>query len=65
MKLAVVGKDDLATLEKWVREKFDKVPVRTEGAPEVGPNGVRVVFEDQPIGDDRMAVSYALNVVKV
>ena len=57
MKLSVVGKDDVETLEKWVRAKFDKVPVRTEGAPEVGPNGVRVVFEEQPYGEERMAVS--------
>lgn len=57
MKLAVVGKDDLETLEKWARDKFAKVPIRTEGAPEVGPNGVRVVFEDQPIGEERMGVS--------
>ncbi|KAK8849760.1 hypothetical protein IAR55_005095 [Kwoniella newhampshirensis] len=48
MKLAVVGKEDVETLEKWVKERFESVPVRTEGKPEVGPDGVRVVFEDSP-----------------
>ena len=56
MKLAVVGKHDVDTLEKWVREKFDKVPVRTEGQPPVGTNGVRIVFEDTPYGPEQQGV---------
>lgn len=31
MKLAIVGKEDVGVLEKWVRERFEQVPVRTEG----------------------------------
>ncbi|WWD20389.1 hypothetical protein CI109_104865 [Kwoniella shandongensis] len=50
MKLAIVGKEDVETLEKWVKERFESVPVRTEGKPEVGTDGVRVVFEDSPYG---------------
>jgi insulysin len=57
MKLALVGKEDVDTLEKWVRERFESVPVRTEGQPAVGVDGVRVVFEDSPIGEDRYGVS--------
>ena len=57
MKLSVVGKEDLDTLEKWIRERFERVPVRSEGAPEVGPEGVRVVFEDQPLGEEQNGVS--------
>ena len=57
MKLSVVGKEDLETLEKWVRDRFERVPVRSEGAPEVGPEGVRVVFEDHPLGTEQTGVS--------
>jgi insulysin len=57
MKLVVIGKDSIETLEKWVKEKFEAVPIRTEGAPAVGPNGQRVVFEDSPTNPDRMGVS--------
>lgn len=59
MKLVVIGKDSIETLEKWVKEKFEAVPIRTEGAPAVGPNGQRVVFEDSPTNPDRMGVSFA------
>jgi insulysin len=57
MKLAVVGKDDVETLERLVREKFEAVPVRTESSPAVGPNGQRVVFEDSPTDPNRAGVS--------
>lgn len=57
MKLAVVGKDDVDTLERLVREKFEAVPVRTENSPAVGPNGQRVVFEDSPTDPARAGVS--------
>lgn len=60
MKLVVIGKDSIETLEKWVKEKFEAVPIRTEGAPAVGPNGQRVVFEDSPTNPDRMGVSQLL-----
>lgn len=57
MKLAVIGKDDVDTLEKMVREKFEAVPVRTENSPAVGPNGQRVVFDDSPTDPARAGVS--------
>ena len=56
MKLAVAGKEDLETLEKWVRERFEKVPIRTEGRSPVGTNGVRIAFEENPIGPEQMGV---------
>ncbi|WVR07976.1 hypothetical protein IAU60_005019 [Kwoniella sp. DSM 27419] len=55
MKLAVVGKEDVETLEKWVRERFEKVPVTTEGLPEVGENGVRVAFTEHPYGEEQLS----------
>lgn len=57
MKLAVAGKEDVETLEKWVRERFEAVPVRTEGRPAVGVNGVRIAFEENPIAEEQMGVS--------
>jgi insulysin len=57
MKLAVAGRDDLDTLERMVREKFDRVPVRTEGRPPTGPDGVRVTFDDYAYGPDMRGVS--------
>lgn len=61
MKLAVVGKDDVDTLQKWVETKFAKIPVRTEGLKEVGDEhtGVRVVFDENPLGEEQMRVSRA------
>lgn len=60
MKLVVAGREDLDTLEKYVRERFDKVPVRTEGRDPTGPNGVRVTFEDHPYAADQRGVSETL-----
>ena len=60
MKLAVAGREDLDTLEKWVRERFDKVPVRTEGRPLTGPEGVYVSFPDHPFGPEQRGVSVLL-----
>lgn len=57
MKLALVGKEDVETLEKWVRERFESVPVRSEGLPDVGPEGVRIAFEESPFGVAQMGVS--------
>ncbi|WVO15036.1 hypothetical protein L204_102679 [Cryptococcus depauperatus] len=54
MKLVVAGRDDIEVLEKWVNEKFGKVLVRTQGKPDVGSDGVRVVFEDSPYGPDEL-----------
>ncbi|BEI82680.1 hypothetical protein CcaverHIS002_0305480 [Cutaneotrichosporon cavernicola] len=63
MKLAVAGREDLDTLERMVRERFDRVPVRTEGAPATGPDGVRVTFEDHPYGpEERGLVTFAKSV---
>ena len=58
MKLAVVGKEDLDTLEKWVRARFEDVPIRSEGAAAVGAEGVRVAFESNPLGEAQMGVSF-------
>ncbi|KAL7425090.1 metalloprotease [Cryptotrichosporon argae] len=58
MRLAVAGRDDLDTLEAWVREFFDRVPVRSDGRPPVGPQGVRIAFEDHPAAD-RAMVTFA------
>ncbi|WVQ84726.1 hypothetical protein IAT38_006883 [Cryptococcus sp. DSM 104549] len=54
MKLCVAGKEDVETLEKWVRERFEQVPVRTEGRPEVGLDGVRLAYEDSPYGPEQL-----------
>jgi len=58
MKLVVAGKEDLDTLEKWVRERFEVVPVRTEGLEPVGPEGVRIAFTESPAGLEQMRVSH-------
>ncbi|WWC73601.1 uncharacterized protein I206_107573 [Kwoniella pini CBS 10737] len=55
MKLAVVGKEPIETLEKWVKDRFEKVPIRTEGKPPTGPDGVRLTFEDSPYGEEQLA----------
>ena len=57
MKLAVAGKEDLDTLERLVRGRFERVPVRTEGKQLVGVDGVRIAFEEHPIGPEQMGVS--------
>ena len=57
MKLAIVGKESTEELERWAREKFAKVPIRSEGAPAVGEEGVRVVFDSSPMGEKQMGVS--------
>jgi insulysin len=57
MKLAIVGKESTEELEKWAREKFAKVPIRSEGSPAVGEEGVRVVFDSSPMGEKQMGVS--------
>nr|XP_019043437.1 insulysin [Kwoniella bestiolae CBS 10118]OCF22367.1 insulysin [Kwoniella bestiolae CBS 10118] len=54
MKLAVVGKEPIEVLEKWVKEKFQKVPIRTEGKSETGPEGVRLTFEESPFGEEQV-----------
>lgn len=56
MKLAVVGKEDLDTLEQWVKARFESVPVRSEGLEPVGEEGVRIAFLDSPIGPEQMQV---------
>lgn len=57
MKLAIVGRESTEVLEKWAREKFAKVPIRSEGAVPVGEEGVRVAFTDSPMGPEQMGVS--------
>lgn len=57
MKLAIVGKEPVEVLERWAREKFAQVPIRSEGAPEVGEEGVRVAFTENPMGPEQMGVS--------
>ena len=58
MKLAVAGKEDVDTLERWIKERFERVPVRTEGFPPVGTEGLRIAFEDNPIGPSQQAVRH-------
>lgn len=57
MKLVVAGKEDLDTLEKWVRQRFEVVPIRSEGLQPVGEEGVRIAFPESPIGLEQMQVS--------
>jgi insulysin len=57
MKLAVTGKEDVDVLEKWVRERFERVRVTSEGAPPVGTEGVRIAFDESPMGPEQMGVS--------
>ena len=57
MKLVVAGKEDLDTLEKWVRQRFEVVPIRSEGLEPVGVEGVRIAFPESPIGLEQMQVS--------
>ena len=57
MKLAIVGREDVVTLEKWIRERFERVPVRTEGMSEVGAEGVRIVFDESPIREAQMGMT--------
>ena len=56
MKLAVVGKESLDTLEKWVTDRFEAVPIRSEGLKNVGNEGVRIAFEENPIGPNEMGI---------
>ncbi|KAL1412548.1 metalloprotease [Vanrija albida] len=56
MKLAVAGRDDLDTLERLVRERFANVPIRTEGKPLTGRDGVRVTFDEHPYGPEQQGV---------
>lgn len=61
MKLVVVGKQDVDTLERWVRERFENVPVKIEPERElVGPDGLRTVFAESPIPESRHMVCTAL-----
>lgn len=65
MKLAVVGKEDLDTLEQWVKSRFEQVPVRSEGLAPVGEEGVRIAFLDSPIGPDQMQVGRYIDEAKL
>ena len=57
MKLVVVGKQDVDTLERWVRERFESVPVKIgEDRELVGPDGLRTVFPENPIPESRYMV---------
>lgn len=60
MKLAVTGKEDVDVLERWVRDRFERVPVTSEGAPATGPEGVRITFDESPMGPEQMGVSVPL-----
>ncbi|ODO11325.1 hypothetical protein I350_00102 [Cryptococcus amylolentus CBS 6273] len=54
MKLVIASKNDVNTLEKWVKDKFAGIPGRTSGKPRVGIDGERVVFEDSPYGPEQV-----------
>ena len=53
MKLVVLGKESLDTLEGWVRERFEAVPVRTEGE-------ARLVYNERVLEEAQMGVSMAV-----
>jgi hypothetical protein len=49
--LVVLGRDSLDTLEKWVRDRFEAVPIRTK------PGEERIVYSSDVIAEDQMGVS--------
>jgi insulysin len=53
MKLVVLGKESLDTLEGWVRKRFEAVPVRTEGE-------ARLVYSERVLEEAQMGVSMAV-----
>lgn len=52
MKLVVLGREGLDTLESWVRERFAAVPVRIEG-------DARLVYSERVLQEEQMGVSFA------
>nr|ODN99932.1 hypothetical protein L204_02377 [Cryptococcus depauperatus CBS 7855] len=54
MKLAVISKEDVVQLEKWVKEKFGGLPVATQGKPAMGKDGVFITVEDHPYSDKQL-----------
>lgn len=58
MKLVVAGKEDLYTLEAWVRQRFEQIPVRSDETVPVGEEGVRIAFTESPVGPKEMGVRY-------
>lgn len=51
MKLVVMGRESPEVLEKWVRDRFDAVPVRTKEGEE------RLVYNSDVMEQEQMAVS--------
>ncbi len=51
MKLVVLGRDSLETMEKWVRERFASVPLRTK------PGEERIVYSSEVMTEEHMGVS--------
>ena len=48
MKLVVLGKESLDTLEGWVRERFEKVPYKGKE---------KVMYSDKVFEEEQMGVS--------
>ena len=49
MKLVVLGQESLDTLECWVRERFEDVPVRTDGT--------RLTYSERVLEEEQTGVS--------
>jgi insulysin len=51
MKLVVLGKESLDTLEKWIRDRFEKVPNKGKGV---------VMYQEEVFEPEQMGVSRLL-----
>lgn len=51
MKLVMMGRDSLDTMEKWVRDKFEGVPVRTK------PGEERIMYNGDVLDEQSQGVS--------
>lgn len=51
MKLVLMGRESLDTLEGWVRQRFEGVPVRTKDGEE------RLVYNSEVMEEEQMGVS--------
>ncbi|KAJ9114089.1 hypothetical protein QFC22_005909 [Naganishia vaughanmartiniae] len=59
MKLVVVGKQDLDTLEEWVRERFEAASVRTTEAE------ARLVYSEQVLEKEQTGVGVSQSIQKI
>ncbi|WVO12724.1 hypothetical protein L204_100332 [Cryptococcus depauperatus] len=54
MKLSLIGKQDVETLEKWVKERLGDLPVRTAGKPQLGNDAVNITFDENPMSENQI-----------